>query len=158
MEIYQRYGPALLRKCQRMLQNRADAEDVVQELFTDMLKKGQTEADLPYLYRAVTNRCINHLRYGQNRRRLLEQHDAALRGPIRIRCDDRAIGLELLLKLVERLDHKTVEVLVYHFFDDMPQEEIAALTATSRKTIGKRLQKIRAQVLRLTQGESGGAP
>lgn len=158
MESYQRYGPALLRKCRRMLQNREDAEDIVQELFTELLRKGQTDVDLPYLYRAVTNRCINHLRYSKNRLRLLERQDEALRGPIRIRLDDRVIGLELLCKLVERLDRKSAEVLIYRFFDDLSQEEISELTRTSRKTIGKRLQKIREQVERLLAEPGGGAP
>ncbi len=151
MDAYQRYGPALLRKCQRMLQNRQDAEDIVQGLFVDMLKKGKTTLELPYLYRAVTNRCINHLRYGENRRRLLKEHDIALRGPVRIRCDEQAIGVDLLVKLSEGLDKKSIEILVYRFFDEMTQDEIAKLIGTSRKTVGKRLDKIKARVKELSQ-------
>ena len=118
MDAYQRYAPALLRKCQRMLQNREDAEDIVQGLFVDMLKKKQTDLDLAYLYRAVTNRCINFLKYRENRRRLLQKQDQVLRGPVRIRCDELAVGLDMLTKLVDRLDKKSVEILIYHFFDD----------------------------------------
>jgi len=124
----------------------------VQGLFVDMLNKGKTDLDLPYLYRAVTNRCINHLRYGDNRRRLLERHDVMLRGPVRTRCDDRVIGLDLLVKLSEALDRKSLEVLVLHYFDDMTQEEIASLLGTSRKTVGKRLGKARQQVKMLAAG------
>jgi RNA polymerase sigma-70 factor (ECF subfamily) len=158
MEIYTRYAPALLRKCQRMLQNQEDAEDIVQGLFADMLSKGQAVADLPYLYRAVTNRCINFLRYGVNRRRLLERQDELLRGPVRIRCDEHVIGMDLLLKLVDGLDSKCRETLVYRFFDEMTQEEIAGLMSTSRKTVGKRLKKIHAQVRDLVHANrEGGA-
>ncbi len=149
MDTYRRYAPALLRKCQRMLQNKEDAEDIVQGLFMDMLKKKLTTEDLPYLYRAVTNRCINFLRYRDNRRRLLEKQDVVLRGPVRIRCDDRAVGLDLLTKLMDRLDKKSVEIFIYRYFDDMTQEEIADLMKTSRKTVGKRLNRIREQVRRL---------
>jgi len=156
MEIYNKYGPALLRKCQRILQNRDDAEDIVQGLFVDMLNKGKISADLPYLYRAVTNRCINFLRYGENRKRLLKQHDQLLRGPIRTRCDQQAIGLDLLDKLLDRLDSKSCAVLIYRYFDDMPQEEIARITKTSRKTVGKRIKKIKEQVRELTQYGNGG--
>lgn len=155
MEAYRRYGPALLRKCERMLQSRQESEDVVQGLFVDMLQRGETRFDLPYLYRAVTNRCLNHLKYGENRRRLLQQHDPALRGPARTPCDERIIGADLLAKLMERLDAKTAEVLVFRYFDDMTQDEIAALLGTSRKTVGKRLAKIRAAVHTLASANGG---
>jgi RNA polymerase sigma factor (sigma-70 family) len=72
-----------------------------------------------------------------------------LRGPVRIRCDDRAVGLDLLTKLMDRLDKKSVEIFIYRYFDDMTQEEIADLMKTSRKTVGKRLNRIREQVRRL---------
>jgi RNA polymerase sigma factor (sigma-70 family) len=158
MEAYQRYGPALLRKCQRMLQSRHDAEDIVQGLFVDMLGKGKQPEDLPYLYRAVTNRCINFLKYRENRRRLLERHDDALRGTVRTRCDDTVIGVDLLSKLMDRLDKKSLEILIYRYFDDMSQEEIAELIGTSRKTVGKRIKKIKEQVrLLLKNGRGGGS-
>lgn len=156
VEAYKRYGPALLRKCQRMLGNRHDAEDIVQGLFVDMLGKGKQPEDLPYLYRAVTNRCINFLKYRENRRRLLERHDQALRGPVRTRCDDTVIGVDLLVKLSERLDKKSLKILIYRYFDDLPQEEIAELMGASRKTVGKRINKIKEQVRRLLKNGSGG--
>ena len=37
-------------------------------------------------------------------------------------------------------------MLVYRFFDDMGVEEIATLLGTSRKTVSKRLARIRAEV------------
>ncbi len=154
MELYRRYAPALLRKGQRLLQSRQDAEDVVQALFLDLLSRGETRVDLAYLYRAVTNRCLNHLRDRSNRARLLALHDEALRGPVRTRCDDRAIGLELLTRLVEHLDEETTEVLVYRFFDDLGQEEIAELLGVGRKWVLVRLERIRQAVAALTREES----
>jgi RNA polymerase sigma-70 factor (ECF subfamily) len=139
-----------------MLQSRQESEDIVQGLFVDMLQRGETRLDLPYLYRAVTNRCLNHLRDGENRRRLLEKNDVALRGPARATCDEQVIGLDLLLKLTERLDTRCSEVLVYRFVDDMGVEEIARLVGTSRKTVGKRLARIRAEVKQLLAQNGGG--
>ena len=56
---------------------------------------------------------------------------------------------------VDRLDKKSTEILIYHFFDDMTQEEISDLMKLSRKTVGKRLGKIRDQVRELAL--NGGA-
>jgi len=156
MECYRRYAPALLRKGQRLLGNASDAEDVVQGLFVDLLERGQPAADLPYLYRAVTHRCLNLLRDRGNRQRLLQLNDQSLRGSARTRCDDLVIGLQQLDRLLDRLDARSAEVLVYHYFDDLPQEEIAELLSLSRKTIGKILGGIRDQVRALEVAGAGG--
>jgi RNA polymerase sigma-70 factor (ECF subfamily) len=152
MDLYQRHGRALLRKAARILGSRADAEDLVHALFLDLLQKGE-EPDLPYLHRAITNRCLGFLRDESNRARLLEAHDVALRGPARTRCDERAIGMDLLVKLVAAVDERTLEIVIYRWFDDMTQEEIATLLGISRKTVGAKLDDVRAVVARLAGGE-----
>ena len=157
---YRSYGPALLRKAERVLRSREDAGDVVQNLFVELWQRGMHDVDLPYLYRAVTNRCLNVLRDRSNRERLLARQQTALIGTARVRCDDQVIGLELLTRLSERLDRSHLEILVCRFFDDMSQEEIAQHLDLSRKTVGKRLQRIRDEVAALTTGAApatGGA-
>jgi len=156
MDAYHRYAPALLRKCQRMLQNRQEAEDIVQGLFVDLLKQNKTDVELPYLYRAVTNRCLNFMRYGENRRRLLDQHDQLLRGPVRTPCDEQVIGMDLLGKVMERLDRKCCEALILRYFDDLSMEEIAGMVGASRKTVGKRLKKVDQAVRKITESRPGG--
>ncbi|MCP4678586.1 MAG: sigma-70 family RNA polymerase sigma factor [Deltaproteobacteria bacterium] len=157
MNSYNKYGPALLRKCERMLGNAYDAEDVVQSLFVDLLRKKKTEVDLPYLYRAVTNRCITILRKRKNHRRLLENQQEALHAPPRTMLDNRTISLDLLTKLAKKLDKKSLEILVYRYLDDLNLEEIARLTALSRPTIHKRLLKVRQVAEFLAQeAENGG--
>ncbi len=155
MEIYTEYGPALLRKCERMLRSRQDAEDIVQSLFMDLLKKGDTDVDLPYLYRASTNRCLNLLRNRKKQRSLLQQQDNTLMTPIRTFLDDRIVDKDLLVKLVNKLDRKSSEILVYCYFDDLGQEEIAKLMNLSRKTVGKRLKKIKDKARRISAYEKG---
>ena len=70
MDAYLRYGPALVRKAERMLLSRADAQDVVQALFLDLLQEPDPRTELPFLYRAATDRCLNYLRDAKNRARL----------------------------------------------------------------------------------------
>jgi RNA polymerase sigma-70 factor (ECF subfamily) len=132
----------------------ADANDVVQGLFVDLLQRGDVPDDLPYLYRAVTNRCLSLLRDEKNRARLLaEDGGAALAPAPRTACDERVIDQDLLAKLVRELDDAHCEVLAYRYLDDMTQEEIATLLGLSRKTIGHRLDRIRAAVARITGTE-----
>jgi RNA polymerase sigma-70 factor (ECF subfamily) len=152
MDLYSRYGPALVRKARRMLGNDADAQDIVQALFVRLLAEGIDDVDLPYLYRAVTHNCLTWLRDHHNRARLLQRQAPvvqALQAGTRTRCDELALGQDLLLKLLDELSERQSAVLVYRFLDDCSQDEIAELLQTSRKTVGKDLARVRAAVERL---------
>src|SRR4051812_40211757 len=97
------------------------------------------------------------LRDKATRARLLTRHDVALRGPVRTSCEDRTIDLDLLAKLTLELDRDHAEVLVFHYFDDMSQAEIADVVGVRRKAVGVRLARIRALVSNLVgqpRGES----
>jgi RNA polymerase sigma-70 factor (ECF subfamily) len=148
MEIYQRYGPALIRKCERMLGAHEDAEDVVQTLFVKLLKQGKTDHDLPYLFRSATNLSLNLIRNRKTRQSLLHQH-APTHTPARTLLDDRVVDADIVRQLVAQLDKKSAEILVYRYLDDMTQTEISELMRLSRKTVGTRLKKIRKQAEKL---------
>jgi RNA polymerase sigma-70 factor (ECF subfamily) len=149
-EAYQRHGRALIRRAVRLLGNAEDARDLVQSLFVDLYQRRDAPMDLAYLYRAVTNRCITLLRDVSNRARLLERHDGSLVPPARTACDDQIIGIDLLTKVARELDDAETEVLTYRYLDDMTLEEIASLLGLSRKTVGKRLERVREVVRRLS--------
>ncbi len=132
-----------------MLRSREDATDIVHALFVDLIPKWNRDMDLPYLYRAVTNRCLNAIRDRGTRTKLLEREHAAAAPVGRVRLDDQVVGMGLIAALVDQLDQAHLEVLVARFVDDMTQEEIADHLGVSRKTIGKRLDRIRDAVIAL---------
>jgi len=148
---YRTYAPALVRKAERMLRSREDAVDVVHALFVDVIPRWNRDVNLPYLYRAVTNRCLNILRDRDTRARLLEREQSVAAPVARVRLDDNVLGLRLLAGLVDRLDQAHLEVLVCRFVDDMTQDEIAAHLGVSRKTVGKRLDHIRDEVIAMRE-------
>jgi len=155
MEAYERYGRALLRKARRMV-GAADAGDVVQGLFADLLQRGEVPLDLPYLYRAVTNRCLTLLRDESNRARLLERRDEPDRS--RREGDERVLDRDLIARLVRELGTEDCEILAYRYLDDMTQDEIASLLGLSRKTIGHRLDRIREAISRIAGPTKEGTP
>ena len=138
-----------MRKAERVLRSREDAIDVVHALFVDLIPKWDRSMDLPYLYRAVTNRCLNVLRDRANRARLLEREGTAAAPIGRVKLEDQVVGVGLLAALADKLDDDHMQVLVARFVDDMTQDEIAAQMKLSRKTIGKRLDRIRDAVVAL---------
>jgi len=139
VEIYQRYGRALLRKAERILGPGPEAEDVVQGLFVDLWARQELDRDLPYLFRAVTHRCLNAIRDGKNRRRLLEANPGVV-GPSARSTVDGVLSLDLVEKLAKRVDDETWEILIYRYLDDLSQEEIAQLMSLNRKTVIRRLE------------------
>ena len=150
---YRRYGPALVRKAERMLRSREDAVDVVHALFADLIPSWTPDVDLPYLYRAVTNRCLNLVRDRSTRARLLERESAAAAPLGRVQLEDQVVGVALLAALTDRLDDGHLQVLVCRFLDDMTQDEIADHLGVSRRTVGKRLDRIRDAVIALRAGQ-----
>jgi RNA polymerase sigma-70 factor (ECF subfamily) len=70
-----------------------------------------------------------------------------------VRLEDEVVGVGLIAALAERLDEGHMQVLVCRFVDDMTQEEIAEHLDLSRKTIGKRLDRIRDEVIQLRGSE-----
>ena len=151
---YRAFGAALVRKAERILRSREDAADVVHALFVDLIPRWNDEVDLPYLYRAVTNRCLNLVRDRGTRARLLEREGTAVAPVGRVRLEDQVVGVGLIARLAERLDEGHLEVLVCRFVDDMTQDEIATHLDLSRKTIGKRIDRIREAVLELQKAAS----
>jgi RNA polymerase sigma-70 factor (ECF subfamily) len=147
------FGPALVRKAERLLRSREDAVDVVHAVFADLIPTWTPAVNLPYLYRAVTNRCLNLVRDRGTRARLLAREPTAAAPVGRVRLDDEVVGLGLIAALAEQLDDAHLQVLVCRFVDDMTQDEIAAHLGVSRKTIGKRLDRIRDAVTALRAGE-----
>ena len=146
---YRAYGPALVRKAERILKSREDAIDLVHALFADLIPRWSHDVDLPYLYRAITNRCLNAIRDRNTRAKLLDRSQTAAAPVGRVKLEDEVVGLQLLASLTERLDESHLEVLVARYFDDMTQEEIAEHLGVSRKTVGKRLDRIRDEVIAL---------
>ena len=142
-EAYQRYGPALLRKAERVLRNEDDAMDIVQTLFLDLISRPPNSLDLAYLYSAVTNRCLNLIRNQVVRSRLLQDHAQDLCGAGRTTLGESLLTLELVTRLVGELDQKSAEIVVYHFIDDLNQTEVASQVGISRRAVVKRLAKIR---------------
>jgi len=112
----------------------------------DLFERGAVDVELPYLYRALTNRCLTMLRNRTTRARLLQRETAALQPVARTRTDECVLGQDLLLKLVDRLDESTLEVLVYRYWDDLDQTEIANVMGVSRKTVVRRMAALRDEL------------
>jgi RNA polymerase sigma factor (sigma-70 family) len=65
-DLYNRYGPMVIRRCRHLLKDEHDALDVAQDVFVRLLQREGGTADITYpssmLYRIATNLCLNRIR------------------------------------------------------------------------------------------------
>ncbi|MEM9886710.1 MAG: RNA polymerase sigma factor [Bacteroidota bacterium] len=124
-ELYKLYSKAMYNVCLRMLNNEADAEDVLQNSFLDVFRRMDSfrqEASVgAWMKRIVINNCINFLKKKRIAFQELEERHASTvivedRSPqINVRAIDLAIkslsnGYRIVFSLyaLEGYDHKEI--------------------------------------------------
>jgi RNA polymerase sigma-70 factor (ECF subfamily) len=136
--LYSSYGFAVQQRCLRLLRDRAEADDAVQEVFLRVQRYGgpKTEAStLAWLYRVADRHCFDRL---DRRKRSLRRHQPeealeSVAGP-----SDPARA-RLVAQVLEACPSRVREVAVLYYLDEMTQEEVATAVGYSRKTVKEKL-------------------
>ncbi len=140
--LYATWGPAVYRRCLRLLGDREAARDATQEVFVkllrDMSKLEGRESVLPWIYRVATNHCLNLRRDAGRRgeRSLDEGLEVAPSAPAAGYPDRR-----LVQQVLSRFEATTQAVAVGVFVDGMEHEEVASALGISRRTVTRRLER-----------------
>jgi RNA polymerase sigma-70 factor (ECF subfamily) len=141
-ELYRLYGPAVYRRCVRLLRDRQLARDATQEVFVklvrDIGKLERQETALPWMYRVATNHCLNLLR-DVGRRPAEPIEDLEISGDVDEA--ERLPARHLARDLLSRFDEGTRAVAVGVLVDGMKHEEVAEALGVSRKTVQRRLDR-----------------
>ena len=143
----------------RMLGNRAEAEDVAQEVFITVFKTIDTfreEAKFStWLYRVTVNHCKNRIKYlarrhDRKREELNEtsEHVNGVAQPsLRAAQPDRAlegVQMEVLLQeAIADLEPEHREVVILRDVEDLSIEEICEITGLPDGTVKSRLHRAR---------------
>ncbi len=144
-DLYQRYGPALLRRARMLLNDEAAAWDAVQEVFVRALQTGSRfrheASPMSWLYRITTNHCLNRLRDSGRRSHLLR---AQLGGGGAPPAPDGELSIAVR-EVLCLLPREVSEIAVYSYVDRMGHDEIAALLGLSPRTIRNRLREFQTR-------------
>jgi RNA polymerase sigma-70 factor (ECF subfamily) len=137
-ELVARKLPRLLALAQRLLGQRAEAEDVAQEAFLRIWKqaaqwrRGEARFDT-WLHRVVLNLCYDRLRSPQatHEQTMEELPETADAGP----TPEQQLGRTQLSKRVAaalaRLPARQREALVLYHYQELPQTQVAELMEIS---------------------------
>jgi len=141
--LYERHGRALLAYACALLRDPSAAEDVLHQVFLNVLR-GKTVIDgepLHYLFRAIRNTALNHIR-GQSREAELAGDGVWLESPDG--STETSLALQSALRM---LPAEQREVVVLKIWGQLTFEEAAAVIGISANTAASRyrygLEKLR---------------
>lgn len=156
--LYERHSPMLLAMALKILRNRPDAEEVVQEVFFYAWRRAadydRTRAAVTsWLVLIVRSRCLDRLRSHQRMDAMLtvvSREVPSAEGP---KSYSKVLERERALRLhdaLSRLPEAQREVLEHCFFDGLTQREVAERTGIPIGTVKTRtllaMQKLRREL------------
>jgi RNA polymerase sigma-70 factor (ECF subfamily) len=152
-QFYRRYGPMVLRRCQRLLRDPEKAADAMHDVFVEILRRKEVlTADAPasLLLRTATNVCLNRLR--SERRRPEDKDDDLL---LRIASAEdpakRPAARSVLARIFGAEKESTGAIAVLHLLDGLTLEEVAAEVGMSVSGVRKRLRSLKARAQELSE-------
>ena len=151
--LYEQYGPALFRRARGLLGSDDDAHEVVQETFLQFWRGRsrfrRESSPFTFLYRVTTNLSIDRLRRRKTAGTQFSLEEELHAGAVEGSLEDRVVAASEVARVLEGLDADLVMVAVMSFVDGMTQEEIGEAVDVSRRTIAKRMKKVRAHISRM---------
>lgn len=168
-DIIDRYYQKIYKLCLFYLNDKEEAEEILQEVFIKVLKKGSTFKEkssvYTWLYRIAVNTLVNHIK----RKKILEfisfeslknfpavpvDEDSSTLGmdpAVKMEIDEtEKQKIELLEKCVELLSHREKTAYFFFYYERLKQKEIAGIMKTSvsavESLVHKAMKKIKACV------------
>lgn len=154
-KIYEVYAPMVYRRCAALLNDDAEASDMMQDVFVRIYEaQGRLNLNAPssLLWNTATRLCLNRIR--DKRRRGLNTSTSDLLLDIACVADeqDEFEAKSVLAKLFTKEPESSRTIAVLHFVDGMTLEETAAAVGLSVSGVRKRLRGLSEKVKSLADG------
>lgn len=173
-ELVRMYETRVFRLVFRMLGDRAEAEDVAQEVFITVFKsiegfRGDSKLST-WLYRVATNHCKNRIKFLDRRGRgkkkefdEIAEHDtmesATMNPSAQIARPDQqaeANQIETIVRAaIAELDEDQRELVILRDVENMSYEEIQQITGLPEGTVKSRLHRARLALAKTVQRATG---
>jgi RNA polymerase sigma-70 factor (ECF subfamily) len=140
---YERFGPAIYRRCLKLLRDPERARDATQDVFLkltrDLGRLEGSESVLPWIYRTATHHCLNIIRDTARH----SDKEAELPGweLVTQPAQEAMASQTLVARMLGRFDAETRAVAVGVLVDGMEHEEVAAALGISRRTVSRKLAR-----------------
>jgi RNA polymerase sigma-70 factor (ECF subfamily) len=173
-ELVQAYGRRVSALVLRMLGNRAEAEDLTQEVFVQVFKaigtfRGESKLST-WIYRIAVNLCKNRSKYLRVRHANEQDEleavaervnlgDAQKSNVAQIERPDEAMAGRQVEKIVQdailKIEPAFRECLILRDVEELSYEEIEQITGLAAGTVKSRIFRARAQLKEIVERELG---
>lgn len=148
--IVENYYQALYRYCYRMLRNKEDAEDMVQEVFfkinTILENKRHTELHHNYVYKIAYNQCLNKI----NRDKLIKFISFERSDIEKIKCrkdiyfeDELGEGLKTIISFLKAEERS---LLIFRAIEGLDYNKISLIMGKSTVSLRKQYERTRVKI------------
>jgi RNA polymerase sigma-70 factor (ECF subfamily) len=145
--IFEETHSLVFRTAYRMTGNAADAEDVLQQVFLRLLRRGNTaepvENQESYLRRAAINLSLDAIRNRQDSRSIPLDEAPPLES---FRDQDQSELRDSLRRALATLDTRSAEVFALRYFEGYRNQEIAKMLGISQVQVAVLLFRTRKQL------------
>lgn len=154
-ELYQKYGPMVLRRCRAILKDEEKALDAMQDVFLRILESKDKikNACASLFYVTATHVCLNKIKSDKLRSgpdfEKIAQFMADDFSETEKEKIDAALAIE---KIFEKRDHKDSLIATLHFVDGLTLEETAEEIGMSVSGVRKRIRELQKYSLKLMEG------
>lgn len=154
-ELYQKYGPMVLRRCRAILKDEEKALDAMQDVFLRILESKDKikNACASLFYVTATRVCLNKIKSDKLRSgpdfEKIAQFMADDFSETEKEKIDAALAIE---RIFEKRDHKDSLIATLHFVDGLTLEETAEEIGMSVSGVRKRIRELQKYSLKLMEG------
>jgi len=150
--LYKRYATSMFNTSLRIVNNKKDAEDVLQEAFTDAFGNLQTfnfgSTFGAWLKKIVINKSLNHLRKGKML--LIDAGEDTIEHiPENEMIDEEHIHLQVakIKKAMQQLNNGQRTVLTLYLFEGYDHEEISEIMSVAAVTVRSQYMRAKQKLL-----------
>lgn len=148
-ELDRRFRGPLMQFFVRRLGDRAEAEDLTQQVFVRLLGRGAPEAQAPLVFRIAANLVKDRARSAVSRASVAALPETATPERLALAaCEltpERVLGareeLAQILAVLDGLGPRTKDIFILFRLEKMSQGEIAARLGISRSSVEKHVMK-----------------
>ena len=155
--IVRTFQQPIFRYCYRMLDNKQDAEDAVQDIFIKAYRSlhqfKQADNFSAWLYRIAYHYCLNLLRKHRTRRRLLTLLSSGSPATSSEQALDNVLYKPILAEALARLSIQERNLLFLRVYEEKSFAEIGDILKVSPNALVKRMQRIQHKLQKLMESK-----